>query len=354
VVELAAGDCGVKLKEVKLVEAGKLDLDTPAFALIPDIQPTSGRLGDARISRITIRNLLTHSGGWDASISGEPVIPPEISQIATATGGQFPPSPEAIISWGLNRPLDFEPGSRFAYCNFGFVVLGRVIEKVAGQPYDEFVRRQILSPMGIQDMRLGRTILALRAQGEVHYYDYPGAPLVNSLMPAVSGPVPEPYSGMLPFESIDSAGAWIASSVDLARIFVMLDGQRPPTVLGPASIQQMITPTLGVLGTSPAGNPASYGFGLGVELTGADAEWWADGGTWGTQAIVARLHGGWVWSAVFNSAPRDTLYTSSGAPNFVASLQSVFPVDALESVSWPDIDLFPRDLRTPATPRPRR
>lgn len=132
---------------MKLVEAGKLDLDTPAFALIPDIQPTSGRLGDARIRRITIRNLLTHSGGWDASISGEPVITPQISQIAAATGGQFPPSPEAIISWVLNRPLDFDPGTRFAYCNFGYVVLGRVIEKVAGQPYDEFIRQQVFSPM---------------------------------------------------------------------------------------------------------------------------------------------------------------------------------------------------------------
>ncbi|HLJ17139.1 MAG TPA: serine hydrolase domain-containing protein [Bryobacteraceae bacterium] len=339
---------------MKLVEAGKLDLDTPAFALIPDIRPTSGRLGDARISRITIRNLLTHSGGWDASISGEPVVAPQISQIAAETGGQFPPSPEAIISWVLNRPLDFDPGTRFAYSNFGFVVLGRVIEKVAGQPYDEFVQREILSPMGIQDMRPGRTILALRAPREVHYYDYPGAPLVNSLMPSVSGPVPEPYSGILPFESIDSAGAWIASSIDLARIFVMLDGQRPPAVLSPASIQQMVTPTLGVLGISPAGNPASYGLGLGIELTGADAEWWGDGGTWGTQAVVARLRNGWVWSAVFNSAPKDTLYTSSGAPNFVASLQSVFSVEALESVSWPDVDLFPRYLGTPATPRLRR
>src|SRR5215831_7297896 len=58
---------------MKLVEAGKLDLDASAFALLPDIKPRSGHLGDARIGRITIRNLLTHSGGWDAAISGEPI-----------------------------------------------------------------------------------------------------------------------------------------------------------------------------------------------------------------------------------------------------------------------------------------
>jgi len=254
----------------------------------------------------------------------------------------------------LDRRLDFDPGTRFAYSNFGFVVLGRIIERVAGRPYDEFVRQEILSPMGIESMRLGRTILALRAAGEVRYYDYPGAPLVNSLMPGVGGQVSEPYSGILPFESIDSAGAWIASSIDLVRIFVMLDGQRLPPVLSPASIQQIVTPAFGALGTSPAGNPASYGLGLGVELTGADAEWWHDGGTWGTQAVAARLRDGWVWSASFNSAPKDTIYTSSGAPNFVATLQSIFTVDALESVSWPDVDLFARYPGMRIPPRPRR
>ena len=99
---------------LKLVEEGKLNLDTPVFALLSDIHPLSGELGDARVSRITVRNLLTHSGGWDASISGDPVITPLVSQIAARTGGQFPPTPQSIIAWMLAKPLDFDPGSRFA------------------------------------------------------------------------------------------------------------------------------------------------------------------------------------------------------------------------------------------------
>jgi N-acyl-D-amino-acid deacylase len=71
---------------MKLVEAGKLDLDASAFALLPDIRPRSGRVGDTRIGRITIRNLLTHSGGWDAALSGEPVAWPLSPQIASAMG----------------------------------------------------------------------------------------------------------------------------------------------------------------------------------------------------------------------------------------------------------------------------
>ena len=52
---------------MKLAEAGKLSLDDRAFDILSDIQPRSGRLGDSRIGAITIRNLLTHSGGWDAA-----------------------------------------------------------------------------------------------------------------------------------------------------------------------------------------------------------------------------------------------------------------------------------------------
>src|SRR5260370_38554365 len=88
---------------MRLVEDGKLNLDASAFALLPDIRPRSGRLGDARIGRITIRNLLTHSGGWDAAISGDPIAAPLIQQIASAVGVAFPPSPSAIISYMLDR-----------------------------------------------------------------------------------------------------------------------------------------------------------------------------------------------------------------------------------------------------------
>ena len=74
----------------------------------------------------------------------------------------------------LGEPLDFAPGTRQAYSNFGFNVLGRVIGHVAGQPYDAYVRDHVLAPAGIRAMRLGRTRLADRAPGEVRYYAPPG------------------------------------------------------------------------------------------------------------------------------------------------------------------------------------
>src|SRR5215471_17521695 len=270
---------------MKLVQDGKLDLDSSAFALIPDIRPRSGRPGDSRINRITVRNLLTHSGGWDASKSGDPIVAPFSQQIASAMGVPFPPPPSAIISYILDRQLDFDPGTQFAYSNFGFLVLGRIIEKVSGQTYADFVRLQVLAPLGIERMRQGRTPLSLRAASEVHYYDYPGAPLADSLMPGVSGKVAEPYSGIIALESIDSAGGWIASAIDLTRIFTMLDGWGAPSILSPDSIRQMVTPVLATSEWSDAGQ-IFIGLGIGVTSAGPDGMWAHAGGAFGTSSFA--------------------------------------------------------------------
>jgi len=327
---------------MKLVESGQLSLDDRVFDILSDIRPRSGRLGDSRIAAITIRNLLSHSGGWDAAKSGDPIVAPFSQQIATAMGVSFPPPPAAIISYMLDRRLDFAPGSQFAYCNFCFVVLGRVIEKASGQTYGDFVRLQVLAPLGIERMQLGRTPLSMRMPGEVRYYDYPGAPLVDSLMPGTIGKVTEPYSGIVAMESIDSAGGWIAWPIDLVRIFTMLDGWGAPAILTPDSIQTMVTPVFTVL--DEAGDPSYVGLGLGIDSTGPDATWMHGGGTFGTLAFAARLGHGWAIAATFNSAPYSTLYSTAGAPAFDAALQGIFSIDALKSVAWTEGDLFPQFL----------
>jgi len=328
---------------MKLVESGKLSLDSRAFGILSDILPHSGRYGDSRTATITIRNLLSHSGGWDATQSGDPIVAPFSQQIASAMKVPFPPSPTSIISYMLDRRLDFDPGTRFAYSNFGFLVLGRVIEKVSGQSYVDFVRLQVLAPLGIERMRQGRTPLSLRMPEEVRYYDYPGAPLVDSLMPGVSGKVTEPYSGIIALESIDSAGGWIASPIDLVRIFTMLDGWGAPSILSPDSIRQMVTPVLATSEWSDAGQ-IFMGLGIGVGSADSDALWAHGGGNFGTLSFACRMGHGWAWAAIFNSATRDSLYTPAGARDFIAGLQRIFARDALEAVSWPEGDLFPQYL----------
>ena len=115
---------------LKLVEDGKLDLDENAFEILSDFKDPEGASRDPRIDQITVRHLLHHAGGWDKEVAGfDPMWIP--ARIARETGAAKPISCSDVIHFMLGQPLDFDPGTRYAYANFGYCVLGRIIEKKA-------------------------------------------------------------------------------------------------------------------------------------------------------------------------------------------------------------------------------
>ncbi|HXO20807.1 MAG TPA: serine hydrolase domain-containing protein [Thermoanaerobaculia bacterium] len=115
---------------LQLVEEGKLRLDDKAFDLLKDLRPRAGARVNPQLRQITLRNLLQHSGGWDSGKSFDPMF--RSREIAGAMGVPTPAGPEAIVRYMLDQPLQFTPGTAYAYSNFGYCVLGRVIEKVTG------------------------------------------------------------------------------------------------------------------------------------------------------------------------------------------------------------------------------
>jgi CubicO group peptidase (beta-lactamase class C family) len=131
-----------------LAERGEINLDTPIFSILNQYSPYNGKLGDSRLSGITVRHVLHHVGGWDRMISGDPVTGDRTIDASNATHSPFPPSRDAVIRYMLAQRLDFDPGSRFAYSNFGYMLLGRVIEKITGLPYADYVRKAVLGPIG--------------------------------------------------------------------------------------------------------------------------------------------------------------------------------------------------------------
>ena len=164
---------------LKLVEEGRLTLDAKAYPMRPDLLPPPGMAtADPRIYDVTVRQLLWHAGGWDRDRPGgfDPLFMPD--EIARVVGVPAPPSAEAIMRYMLGVPLDFAPGTRFAYSNFGYTVLGRVIEKASGLPYEQYVKGAVLGPAGASRMQLGRSLEAGRWPGEVRYYDHETAPSV--------------------------------------------------------------------------------------------------------------------------------------------------------------------------------
>src|SRR3989475_6707737 len=154
---------------LKLIEEKKLRLDAPVWGLLdlPSWVP-GGKNSDERWKQITARHLLQHTGGWDRDKSFDPMFRPR--EIATSFGLPSPPDPRVIIRYVLGKPLDFDPGTRYAYSNFGFCLLGRVIENIAGTSYEKFVQEKVHASIGIRQMGIGASLAEKRVEGEVRYY----------------------------------------------------------------------------------------------------------------------------------------------------------------------------------------
>jgi D-alanyl-D-alanine carboxypeptidase len=89
---------------------------------------------------VTLFHLLTHTSGIASNTS----IPGFFQEMA-----QRDLSPREIIALTENEPLDFVPGTKFKYCNGGYVILGQVIERLSGKPYEDYIRENILAPLGL-------------------------------------------------------------------------------------------------------------------------------------------------------------------------------------------------------------
>lgn len=284
---------------MKLVERGKLSLDTRVFDILSSYAPLPGGSRDPRLRKITVRELLEHSGGWNPDTTFDPMFRP--FDIAEAAGVPPPAGQTAIIRYMLREPLQFDPGSQYAYSNFGYMLLGRVIEKVSGQRYEKFVKEEILRPAGVRCAALGHSFVTQRLPGEVHYYDYPGAPLAKSVNGRGTCPWPD---GGFDLEAMDAHGGWVASTIDYLRFVTAVDGfPSRRDVLSPQSIATMTAHPPAPLW---AGSPSWYAFGWMVRPANGGANWWHNGSLPGTSTLVVRAYNGVAWVAFFNSRPKNS------------------------------------------------
>ncbi len=253
-----------------LIEKGQLNLTDKVFG-------PSGVLGTKfgkppykqYVTDITVDNLLTHTcGGWPND-STDPMFEHNSWDH------------EKLISWTLeNLPLTYPPGQHWAYSNFGYCVLGRVIEQVTGQPYADYVQANILAPCGVSDMRISGNKLDQRAPNEVVYY---GQYSEN------------PYN--MNVTRMDSHGGWLATPTDLVNFLDHVNGfADTPSLLKPATIQIMTTPSPAY----PPSSPGKYARGWMVRDNGK-GNWWHNGSLPGTTTIMVRTATGLCWAALTNT-----------------------------------------------------
>jgi N-acyl-D-amino-acid deacylase len=233
---------------LKLVEEGKLKTSDKILDILqyePHFEEDA--TFDERWRDITIAHCLAHTGGWDRGVSYDPMF--QAQRMAKSMKIDLPILPEHIIRYQLGQKLDSTPGERYAYSNFGYSLLGRVIEKLGGKPYEQYVQEEVFKPLGITAPRMGKSLENELAEGEVHYYD------VNEKQEtAVTGPgagkdkVPLSY-GVWRQETLDAHGGWIASSIDLAKFAAAFDlvgeGKEANTrsgLLKPETVRDMLAP----------------------------------------------------------------------------------------------------------------
>ena len=285
---------------MKLVEEGKLKLSDPVAPIIADLKPAPGATVDPRWEQITIRQLLNHTGGWDRDKPNggfDPMDRPFIA--AAAVGAPAPASAETIIRYMKGMPLDFNPGEKFAYSNFGFTILGRVIERLSGMPYEQYARSRVLLPVGASRTREGKSRLSDALPEEVRYY-FQGAGLNWPMVPSVfagEGMVPLNYGGYY-LEAKDAEGAWVSSTVDLLRFVNGVDGRdSPPDILSPQLVAEMTSNGAPLC----ADGSCYYAGGWFVRPIQSGATWWHGGDLPGTKSIIVRSYYNVSWVALFNA-----------------------------------------------------
>ncbi len=228
-----------------LVERGKLRLSDRAVDLLPELK---GNGKDA----ITVEMLLRHRSGLIAD-----------NPIADYADGPE----EAWRKIAALRPVE-PPGETFLYSDVGFLILGRIVEKVSGQALDEFARVALFDPLGMLDT-------GFRAQGG----PVDGQVAVDRIAPTerdgvrmLRGVVHDPRSRAL--GGVAGHAGLFGSADDLASFAqMMLDGGRGPggrRVLAPLTVRAMVDP-----GSTPPGQRRGLGWDVATSFSGPR------GGLWG-------------------------------------------------------------------------
>lgn len=304
---------------MKLQEEGKLNLQDKVFGsngVLADIDYSD--IKDSRVYDITIEQLLYHTAGWNGE-RADPVFTPLL--VAKKLDVPAPVDENNTIQYMLmERSLDWMPGRKYSYSNFGYVVLGKVIEEVTQMEYEKFVKFAILHPLGIYDMKIGNSFFEDKDINEVKYYE--GRNGMKSYAYDGSGKLVSRQYGANNFNVLAAAGGWIASSAELMKLIVAIDGHTDrQDILKKESIDQMITPDK--FGNSVIGWRGSDGNGT----------WWRTGTLSGSSALVMRQTNNINWVVMFNSSTK----RRSHIHNEIS--KTMFGV--INNINdWPQYDLF--------------
>ena len=310
---------------MKLYEDGKLGLDDKVFGEQGILNDSVFlQYKDKRYEDITIRQLLNHTAGW-SKYASDPMF--STLYIARKMNIEGPVEIDEVLQFALSRRLNYKPGTRYSYSNLGYGILGEIIAKKSGMTYQDYVVMNILKPLDIHDMHIGRSLYSDKFPNEVRYHSAVGAMTTYSF--DGSGEQVPIYYGGNNMELLGPAGGWVASAPELIKFLTAVDGfSEQPDILRPLTILQM-------------SNPDAAGSGL-FGWRGSDnyGTWWRTGYLTGSSALMVRQQDGLNWVVMMNTST----YKHSRIHRYVSGMmfRAVNQVD-----DWPSVDLFAREADLP-------
>ncbi|MFD0559864.1 CubicO group peptidase (beta-lactamase class C family) [Stackebrandtia endophytica] len=199
----------------RLADEGVIDLSTPVFPFLGiSTVALPGQTKDPRIDTVTVRQLVDHTGGWDRAAGFDPIFQGRHIARALELPGRV--SKRDVAHYMYGEPLQNAPGDVEVYSNFGYLLLGLVVEQATGTDFTEFVTTEILTPLGVEnEVFLGNTIEADALDGEVGY-DATGTGL-SAWDPYSDVPVPAAYGTFLIAEC-DSSGGLVATTAAVTAL----------------------------------------------------------------------------------------------------------------------------------------
>jgi len=138
----------------QLAERGQISFDAPISKYLADYPK---EIGD----KVTIHHLLTHTSGIPSFTNSA-----DYQQIKM---NKF--SGEKLIAWLKDKPLEFTPGENYKYSNSSYFLLGYIIEKVSGKPYDQFLKENIFDPLGMKDSGYDHSEVVLKNRAAGYSFD---------------------------------------------------------------------------------------------------------------------------------------------------------------------------------------
>jgi CubicO group peptidase (beta-lactamase class C family) len=309
---------------MKLQEEGRLSVNDTIFGpggILND--PFYSDPKDKRVYSITIAHLLGHEGGWTSRYGDQMFIP---FVVAESVGVNPPVDTKTIVRFALNKGLHFTPGTGRSYSNLGYAILGLVVEKVSGMSYYDYCRKEILEPIGVYDMTLAHNLPGEKAPYEVTYYE-PGDAILKPSIYGTGNLVPASYGGN-DIEALGGAGAWLATSPDLIKLLLAIDGfDSPPDILNRESITFMTDTKNGI---AP----------VGWKTTIYDGTWWRTGTFPGTAAMMKRQADGIAWVVLLNTS-------AWNGPEISTDINYMMARALYQIRDWPDRNLLNYSLPVP-------